>query len=62
MSDGTADAAATAAAADDDEDDVCSEFVDVDEEARAGGSSGECELAEVLVDAASGTPVAGYKS
>lgn len=58
--DGTDDAAATATAVDG----VCNEeLVAVDEDARAGGKSGECELAEVLVDAAAnGTPDDEYKS
>ena len=53
MSDGTV--------AEVEDDGVCSAFDDVDDDASAGGRSGEWELAEVLVDA-NGTPVEGYKS
>ena len=44
-------------------DECGAEFVADNEGGKSAGLHGECELAEVLVDAASGTPaVEGYKS
>ena len=43
-------------------DEVCVAFTDAERDGGKRGLHGECELAEVLEDAANGTPVDGYSS